>query len=170
MFSLNVQNQKSWLKSIFFMHAFSQHIIFFVFVSILNSLCCQLRKSFSDRTKIHCWAHPRKNLSSTKICRPFSIKLFTKCSLFNFFHRLFLPRFEAYSYWICVHTIIGWEAVNGWRLDITYVQINRQTFVLFIIRYLEKYRHQKMNRVCILLGFNFGLKSNAKWNERNSVT
>lgn len=164
---------KSWLKSIFYLYAcvFKAHHLIFYFKHCLLLLVkakigCQfqnrfliLQKSISTRD--------RENLSSSNICRPFSIKLFTKCSFYVFFSSsiewmvsIILPRFWAY--WMCtVHTIIGWEAVNGWRLDTTYVQINRQTFVLFIICYFE-HRLPKMFYLIYIWAL---ILIEAMWNE-----
>lgn len=73
---------------------------------------------------------------------------------------IILPRFRAY--WMCtVHTIIGWEAVNGWRLDTTYVQINRQTFVLFIICYFK----QRLPKLFYLIYIWALILIEAMWNE-----
>lgn len=124
---------------------------------------CQIQNRFLIKQKSISTGE-RENLSSTKICRPFSIKLFTKCSLFFSIH--FTSIFEHCTSCVlcvcmCTHKqLLDGKTVNGWRLDTTYVQINRQTFVLFIIFAISNQDTNMFVRLFILEP-HFWLK----WNE-----
>lgn len=160
------------------MHAFSRYIISFFISNIAYCYLVLQRLAVSFRTVF--WSNKnqfRREIEKTFLHRKYADRFQLSCllsahSMYFFYSSsiewmvsIILPRFRAY--WMCtVHTIIGWEAVNGWRLDTTYVQINRQTFVLFIICYF-KHRLPKMFYLIYILGFNFDW-SNVKRNDRIS--